>query len=361
MEGLQATTLLLRRIFFKILLLVLLLWLLKRMVSVILLFLFAAIIAIALNPVVTWLEKHRISRAIGTIIVLSLVLLLFSLLAWLILPRITEEIVNLLQTLPQHLDTLVERISRHLNIQSMLQPDARTAKSILPSVLSAASQVWNYTFSFLTGIIFLLVAWSFVFYSLIDPRPLLKVYLRMFPEDKVASAARAYARGSQMVSGWIWSNFIVGLVEAALVFLALYLLEVPAVLVWSALALFAEMVPKIGLYVMAIPPVIVAFSLDPQKGLWVMAFYWGMNEILSNFLMPRVRQSTMDIHPVFAIVMTVLMAYVFGLLGALVATPVSGFIQAFYEEFYLPTRSITEERLRPHVEDMLEGKPHENT
>lgn len=361
MEGCQTNELLKTKIFFKILVFILLVWLLKRMVSVLLLFLFAAIIAIALNPVVTWLEHRKVSRVIGTISVVSVLLLLLSLLAWLILPRITQEVVNLAQALPQYLDTLVERISKYFNIQRLLQADAKTAKTILPSILSAASQLWDYTFSFLTGIIFLFVAWSFVFYSLIDPRPLLKVYLRIFPEDRVAAAARAYAKGSRMISGWIWSNFIVGAVEAVLVFLVLHLLNVPAALVWGALALFAEMVPKIGLYVMAIPPVIVVFSMDPAKGLWVIAFYWGMNEILSNFLMPRVRRSTMDIHPVFAIVMTVLMAYVFGLLGALVATPVSGFIQAFYEEFYLPARRISEERLLSHVEEMLQGQTHDET
>lgn len=351
----QTGTMLLREMFSKILLLVLLVWLLHQLVSVILLFVFAVTVVMALNPMVTWMEKKKVPRVMGTILVLSLVLVLLALLGWLILPRISEEIVNLAQTLPQSLEGLADRISKHFDIQGLMRPEAGAAKTILRSAISAVSHLWGYTFSLLTGVIFLLVVWSFVFYALIDPRPLLRVYLQMFRRDRVAAAARAYNRGSRMVSGWIWSNFIVGSVEAALVFLVLHLLEIPAALVWSALALFAEMVPKVGLYLMAIPPVLVAFSLDPTKGLWVIAFYWGMNEILGNFLMPRVRQATMDIHPVFVISMTVVMAYVFGLPGALVATPVSGFLQAFYEEFYLPGRHPDEEQIRSHVEEMLKG------
>jgi putative permease len=49
-----------------------------------------------------------------------------------------------------------------------------------------------------------------------------------------------------MVSAWLWSNIVVGVVEAVAVAVALPLISVPNALLWAVLALFAELVPRLG-------------------------------------------------------------------------------------------------------------------
>lgn len=149
-----------------------------------------------------------------------------------------------------------------------------------------------------------------------------------------------------MVVGWMWSNVIVGAIEAVVVALVLQLLHVPGVLVWALLAFFAELVPKIGLYLMAMPPVLITLADSPSKALVVLAFYVVMNEIMGDLVTPRIRASTMRIHPVSTLVVMLAMGAGFGLLGALVATPVAAFIKAFWTEFVLarrPTACIDED------------------
>lgn len=142
-----------------------------------------------------------------------------------------------------------------------------------------------------------------------------------------------------MMVGWMWSNLVVGSMEAAAVFFFLTYMDVPGVWIWVGLALFAEMVPKLGLYIMAIPPVLIALSIDPMTALWVLVFYLALNEIMGDLVMPRVRASTMDLHPVSSLLMMLAMASAFGLVGALVATPITAFIKAYYEEFFLQKES----------------------
>ncbi len=95
-------------------------------------------------------------------------------------------------------------------------------------------------------------------------------------------------RASQMVVGWIWSNIVVGALEAVLVAIVLSLLHIPGALIWAALAFFAELVPKVGPYVMSIPPILVALAADPWDALWVTLFYVVMNEIMGDFVTPYV-------------------------------------------------------------------------
>lgn len=86
---------------------------------------------------------------------------------------------------------------------------------------------------------------------------------------------------------------------------------------------------------MALPPVLVALSVAPIEALWVVIFYLALNEFMRDVVMPHVRASTMYIHLVSSLIMTLALASAFGILGTLIATPVAGLIQAYYMDFYL--------------------------
>lgn len=151
---------------------------------------------------------------------------------------------------------------------------------------------------------------------LINPAPLVETYLMLFSEDNRLKAAHALAKASKMMLGWMWSNLVVGSMEAIAVFFFLSFMGLSGVWVWTGLALFAEMVPKLGLYIMAIPPVLIALSIDPITALWVLGFYLALNETMGDFVMPEIRASTMNLHPVSTLFVMLPMGSAFGLIGA---------------------------------------------
>ena len=93
---------------------------------------------------------------------------------------------------------------------------------------------------------------------------------------------------------------------------------------------------------------VVAFAVDPVNAVWVLLFYWVLSEFLGNFVAPKIRAETMHLNAVYILFMTLAMAYAFGLLGILVASPVAGFVKAYFDEFYLnrqPPDPAEEERV----------------
>ena len=129
---------------------------------------------------------------------------------------------------------------------------------------------------------------------------------------------------------------------------------IPGVWVWAGLTVFAELVPKLGFYIMAIPPTLVALSIHPIKALWVLIFYIVFDEISGDFLMPKIRASTMNLHPVSTLFVMLAMASAFGLIGALIATPLTAFIKAYYETFILADTSKA--NLKKGVDLILNNK-----
>ena len=172
-------------------------------------------------------------------------------------------------------------------------------------------------------------------YMLINPKPLLETYLDLFAENKREKAACALSRASTMVIGWMWANFIAGSIEAVAVGVFLAFMGVPGFLVWAGITIFAELIPKIGFYIMSIPPILIALSIDPTTALWVTVFYLAMNEVMGDFVIPKIRASTMNVHAVSTLFLLLALSAAFGLIGTFIATPMTAFIKAYYEEFYL--------------------------
>lgn len=137
-----------------------------------------------------------------------------------------------------------------------------------------------------------------------------------------------------MTIGWMWSNVLAGAIRAVLVFFFLLFMNIPGVWIWAGVTFFAELIPRIGFYIMAVPPILIALSIDPVTAMWVAIFYLVLDEIMGDFVIPHIRASTMKIHPVSLLIMLLAMVTVFGLMGALIATPLTAFIKAYYEGFF---------------------------
>lgn len=312
------------------------LWFAYEIISILFLFFFAIVLTLVLNAPTMWLVSKKVPRTGAALIVFFALLIFLFLVGWLVIPRVAEQVSSLVADLPGYFSDLKKQLARLLSdypgVRDKLLSDSQME---LPSSGKIVTSIGRFSFSLIGTVFILIVFFSLVVYMLINPAPLIQTYLMLFAPEKRDKAAQALARASKMMVGWMWSNLVVGSMEAVAVFFFLTAMDVPGVWVWVGLALFAEMVPKLGLYIMAVPPVLIALSVNPLTALWVLIFYLLLNEVMGDFVMPRIRASTMNLHPVSSLFTMLAMAAAFGLVGALVATPLTAFIKAYYETFYL--------------------------
>jgi predicted PurR-regulated permease PerM len=315
-------------------------WFAHEIISVLFLFFFAIVLSLVLNAPTMWLVSKKVPRTGATLLVFLSMLLVFFFVGWLILPRIMEQVTSLASDLPQYFSNLQNQLASWLKDYPSLQKvvsDNFALQDSMPSATKIIANLGRLSYSFIGLIFIFIVFFSLVLYMLINPVPLLETYLLLFNEEKRPKAAQALAKASKMMVGWIWSNLVAGSMEAVAVFFFLSYMDVPGVWIWAGLALFAELVPKLGLYIMAVPAILIALSVSPLTALWVLIFYLVLNEIMGDFVMPRIQASAMNLHPVSTLFVMLAMASAFGLIGALIATPLTAFIKAYYETFYLPT------------------------
>jgi predicted PurR-regulated permease PerM len=354
------TTSLVKAFTFAIVIVVLFLFM-RTVISAVLLFLLAIVFAIIINAPVTWLEKKKFPRGLATLLVFLLIFLVVGLFTWLIVPVVSIQLKSLITNLPVYVGKIEKMLSmwREEYLHWMKKPGSETA----PAVSSVTDTLWKiggYSISLLGSFLLFLVLVSLTAYMVIYPRPLLRFYLSLIPYEQRDKAENAFVKSSFMLIGWMRANLIGGAIQGVSVIIFLSIMNVPGAWVWGVLALFSQMIPKVGFYIMAIPPTLVALSMSPLTALWVFIFFLGIDEVLGDFIMPRLRSSSMNLHPVIIMFFLLAMGAAFGFTGILLSTPMAAFVKSFYEEFYL-TRLKPDEKMEGRIEAMINKSSSKKT
>lgn len=312
-------------------------WFLYRVSSGLLLLFLAVFIAIGLNTPVVKLQRRGWSRHSAALLVLLVFFAVVVGVCWMVLPKIAEQLVALVNGFPDMVTSAMNRLSRGLrnypDLQRTLQIDGETFRSIAPEAVKFLVGVGGASFKLLEVIAAMIVLVASIVYLTLNPKPLLVRYFSLYSDSLRPKAMRSFVRFTAMVAGWLKANLIVGTIQAVLSGTFLTLIGIPGALVWAALAFFAEFVPRLGGYIMATPPVLVALSISPITAVWVALFYFVMNEALGNLVTPQVSGATMNIHPFIIILSLVVLALGFGFMGALVATPFAALIVSHLDGF----------------------------
>ncbi|WP_036507425.1 AI-2E family transporter [Nocardioides sp. URHA0020] len=122
---------------------------------------------------------------------------------------------------------------------------------------------------------------------------------------------------------------VFGLIVAVLDTIALYILDVPAPLLWGLLAFITNYIPNVGFVIGLIPPAILALlSSGPGLMLAVIAVYCVLNVVIQTVIQPKVVGDAVGLSTTLSFVSLVFWAWVVGPLGALLAIPLTLFAKA---------------------------------
>lgn len=326
----------------------------------VLILIMAIVLALIINAPVSYLEKRGIKRVWASVTVFGIIFLVIFFLCLLTLPKIYYQLEQLILGLPEYINNLSSNIASwfkdYPDISKKIKENTNDLSIWLPSMPQTLRSISNYSLSFLSYVFLMIIFIWIIIFSVVNPRPLLKTYYSFWPIDKREKAQNALLHTSTMLQGWIRSNLIGGSIQAVCSTIFLSSLSIPGAWVWGAVALFAQLIPNVGFYIMTIPPVLVALSVHPLKALWVWIFYMVLSEIMGDIILPRIRSTTMRLHPVSTLIMLLILGSAFGLWGAFLTVPITAIIKAYYEEFYL--NKVEEDK---HLEERINNIIYQST
>jgi predicted PurR-regulated permease PerM len=301
------------------------------------------VLAYLLFPVVNALAR-RIPRPLAILLVyVGAIALVVGVIAY-VVPPVVGQIQQLIASIPpvdklqemgahllqQYQSRVPETIRQPINeVLNNALRDAQTHLTIYAQqagafILGQALQVIN-TVSFLVG--FLIVP-IWLFYVLNDAAQGRSFIDRLLHPRLRADFWNIWGIVNHVLGDYVRGQIILGaavgfMVGVGLVIVQLLGFRIGYTLLLAIFAGITELVPFIGPWIGAIPGVVQALFVSPQAAFAVVIVYVVVQQIENNFLIPRVIGASIGIHPAILTVILIAMGYSFGLLGIVMAAPLS--------------------------------------
>jgi|WetSurMetagenome_2_1015567.scaffolds.fasta_scaffold246238_2 predicted PurR-regulated permease PerM len=123
----------------------------------------------------------------------------------------------------------------------------------------------------------------------------------------------------QFINGYLLTSLIIGGLSAVFY----YAVGIDYALLLGVFMGIAEMIPYLGPYLGAIPAVLIALSISQTKAIIVVVGIIILQQIEGVIITPRIVDNKVGIHPLLTIFAVLAGAYLWGIVGAIVAVPLT--------------------------------------
>ncbi len=322
---------------FKVIFIILLFWILFLLRNILLLLLFAIMIASAIGPFADWLDRKHFPRILGVLLLyLTIFGLIFFLLS-LVIPLLSGELSQLngivqqfVTTISGVLDKAQSTSGRYFDVlgevQNLLDSASQYLQVLSQSVVGLVVGIFGGILSFFAVIVI-------SFYLSVMRRGIDVFIKSIVPENYEAYLVNLWLRTEQKVGRWFQAQLLLALIVGLAVFVGLSLLNVKFPLLLGLLAMALELVPMVGPVMFAIPGIIIAFSQSPTLGLWTLILYVVIQQLESNVLVPLIFGKSLGINPVTVVIALLIGFQLAGILGMIVAVPVATILNEVIDDF----------------------------
>jgi len=332
-------------------------WLLWSAAPALTPFVIGLVLAYLLMPIVDRLDE-RMPRWLAILIVYIGGIGLAAAAIAFIIPPAVDQVQQLIRSLPDAdrllamWNTLLQQY-RNLVPASLQQPIEQGIRSALQTAQAnfagylqdvgtfLFTQVLNIlnTLTFLIGFLIIPI---WLFYVLHDHEQARALVDRLLPGRARPDFWNIWGMIDEVFSDYIRGQLLLGLAVGTMVGIGLLLLrllgfDVRYILLLAIVAGITELIPIIGPIIGAIPGVLVGFfggENGVQTGLAVLAVYVVVQQLENNLLVPRIIGESVGVHPAILTVILIAMGQVFGLLGVVLAAPLTAIARDLFVYIY---------------------------
>ena len=312
----------------------------KTLLSVISPLFIGFIIAWLFNPAVKKLEKKKIPRIAGSLIVYAIFLIFLVVFIKILVPTIYVQLNELVGNLPEIFNEVklatnklfeslndmngIDLTSVKVNLFTTLENWFTNFTTSLPEfiltvVTSFFSKLMTIAFGLIIGL-----------YMLFDFDSISKHLISLLPKrhqkdadvliTDISTEVRKCVNGTLTVASMVFVGDSIGF--------AIIGLQAP--LLFGLFCGITDLIPYVGPYIGGIAAVIIGFSQSTFTGIMAIIICCVV-QCLENFvLQPLIMSKTMKLHPVTIIIGLLIFEHFFGIVGMILATPIIALLKVIY-------------------------------
>ena len=339
---------------------------LYRVRSILICVLVAVFLAYALLPVVEWLCRKRVSFLRPKTQRLAAVILVFVVFLAFVAGGVTLMVSPITNE--------VNQFSKNLRVytadfQKLLEKGGRWYASAVPADVKEvigrldysratnwiggyAERMLNVTRSSIGIIMELVLIPVLAFYFVLDHRTISREVYGLVPKRRRREAKRIGHNTGEILQSYVVGQLILCAIAGVLTAIFLEIVGMPYVVVLALFAGITRAIPVIGPVISGIPIILVGMLYFDGLAvpIYLLVFVVVMHFAESKFVMPRLIGDRMRIHPAAVVVVLLIGAEFFGVLGMFIAAPVAAVVRDLLRFYYIRPRDRTSAARRPEIE-----------
>jgi predicted PurR-regulated permease PerM len=326
---------------------VLALWVVARAAGpVLLIFIAAAIVALILNPLVTFFQRGLRYRGLAVAAVYLGFFAFLGLGCYLAANPVADQAKSFQKDVPGIIDSANQNLAdlqtwlddKGINLK--VKDQGETAlQTLQDKVVGGTSDIVSFGGDLVKTVVTAGFALILVFilsiYMLIYGERIGEVVRSVMPPGDGTPEDDYPTRVQRAVAGYVRGQLLFSVAMGSGAALGLYIYGVLGIFPEGKTYAFAfgaffglmELIPFVGPFLGALPPVLVALFQDPLTALWVALLFLALQQLEGHVVAPNVFGHTLRINPLFVIFALLVGAEVAGLVGALLALPIAAVIR----------------------------------
>jgi predicted PurR-regulated permease PerM len=296
----------------KVLTAIALVWVWLKLWQLAMVMLISILIAVAVDPIVRWLERRRIPRWLGSVVCILL-------LAGGVIMLLMEGWASLTQQgrlIAQSLGAIYQEFKTSFPLLERLLPGSGQADR-------ASLQEYGTAFamSLVRAIMLLTIGMILTVYLLIEWKRTMEWLIAFVPKSHRSKVRMTLYEARGIIFGYVAGNVATSVFATIYVFIALTILKVPAALLLALLAGVFDFVPVLGFALSGIPALVLAATVSPATAVLVVGLYITYHFIENYFIAPKVYGTELRLSNLAVLISFAVGAELGGVIGALLALP----------------------------------------
>lgn len=305
--------------------------------DVILLLFIAVLLAATIEPAVNWLQKKKIPRWVGVLIIYFLLFSVVGIAVYFMIPPLRSQFSDFADNSPEYL-AKIEDPFKKMDVFFQRQNISFDSRKMIAGIEDETSgfsdNIFSKTIGFFNGFISLIIVLTMAFYMAVEEDGMKKFTMLIVPEKHKEYAVLLLARIKSKISQWVRGQFFIMLSIFALDYLGLSLAGVPYALFLAIFAGILELIPYAGPVIAAVPGVFLGFLISPFTGLMAFLVYLIAQQLESHIIIPQVMKKAVGLNPIATIMALLIGAKLGGALGAILSIPIATAIGLFLSDLF---------------------------
>ncbi|MGP5220088.1 AI-2E family transporter [Arthrobacter rhombi] len=288
----------------------------------------ALFIALGLDPIVRYLERHRVPRPVGVLAAMLLLAVIFGGAVGILIPTIVKQTTAFVEKAPDIVDSFLNS-DFFTTVDEQFQVRERITEEVdkffqntdaLGGVFGGVIGVGSVVAQGLFGTLIVLVLAIYILAAL----PGLKSWFyRLAPRSKRERVELLSEQISNSVGNYVMGQAIVALLNALYAFIIMSIVGVPYSLLLALVVVVLAFIPLVGAVIAGILVSLIALTVGWETAVVYAIFYFGYLQFEAYFISPRVMQRTVAVPGAVAVIAVIAGGTLMGIVGALMAIPLA--------------------------------------